>query len=126
VLPELPALPRAPTVLLLVDLINPLQFEGADRLAAPALRAATAVAALKRDAATRGVPAIYVNDNFGLWHSDFRGLCDACLRLKGAAAALVRLLPPQAHDFTVLKPRHSGMPRRCRCCSNRWGRNDWW
>jgi len=107
-LPELPALPHAHTVLLLVDLINPLQFDGAERLAEPALQAAAAVAALKRDAAARGVPAIYVNDNFGHWRSDFHGLVALCRRLQGPAAALARLLAPQARDFTVLKPRHSG------------------
>lgn len=107
-LPQLPALPRARTVLLLVDLINPLDFDGAERLAAPALQAAAAVAALKRDAAERGVPAIYVNDNFGHWRSDFRGLVAVCRRAGGAAAVLARLIAPRAADFTVLKPRHSG------------------
>ena len=103
-----PALPHARTVLLLVDLINPLQFDGAEHLAGPAVQAATAVAALKRDAAARGVPAIYVNDNFGRWHSDFRALLTDCRRQGGAAARLVQLLAPRADDFTVLKPRHSG------------------
>ena len=107
VLPELPALPRARTVLLLVDLINPLQFDGAEELAAPALQAAAAVAALKRDANARGVPTIYVNDNFGHWRSDFRGLVTLCRRLRGPAGTLARLLAPTASDFTVLKPRHS-------------------
>jgi nicotinamidase-related amidase len=108
VLPELSALPRARTVLLLVDLINPLQFGGAEELAAPALQAAAAVAALKRDANARGVPTIYVNDNFGHWRSDFRGLVALCRRLRGPAGTLARLLAPKARDFTVLKPRHSG------------------
>ena len=61
-------------MLLLVDLINPLQFDGAARLAPAALRAAAAVAALQRDARRQGVPSIYVNDNFGHWHADFRQL----------------------------------------------------
>jgi len=108
VLPELPALPRARTALLLVDMINPLQFEGAQQLAAPALQAAKALAALKREAAVRGVPSIYVNDNFGHWRSDFRSLVAHCRRLKGPAARLARLLRPESHDFAVLKPRHSG------------------
>ena len=95
-------------MLLLVDLINTLQFDGAERLAPPALQAAAAVAALKRDAAARGVPAIYVNDNFGRWHSDFRALLTECRHHGGAAARLARLLAPRAEDFTVLKPRHSG------------------
>lgn len=107
-LPHLAALPRAHTVLLLVDLVNPLDFDGADRLAPPALQAAAAVAALKRDATARGVPSIYVNDNFGHWRSDFRKLLTVCRRSRGAAATLARLLAPRDGDFTVLKPRHSG------------------
>lgn len=112
-LPALPQLalsaqvPRAETVLLLIDLINPLRFDGAENLAAPAVEAAVATAALKRELRGRGVPAVYVNDNFGDWTSDFRGLVAHCGRLKGAAASLVRQLAPEPGDLTVLKPRHS-------------------
>jgi nicotinamidase-related amidase len=108
VLPELPSLPRAHTALLLVDMINPLRFDGAAQLAAPALQAAIALAALKREAAARGVPSIYVNDNFGHWRSDFRSLVARCRRLTGPAARLARLMQPDSRDFAVLKPRHSG------------------
>ena len=94
-------------MLLLVDLINPLQFDGAARLAPAALRAAAAVAALQRDARRQGVPSIYVNDNFGRWHADFRQLVGHCRRRPGAAASLARLLAPRPQDLTVLKPRHS-------------------
>jgi nicotinamidase-related amidase len=107
VLPELPALPRAPTVLLLVDFINPLNFDGAEDLTPPALQAASAAASLKRDAAARGVPTIYVNDNFGHWQSDFRNLVQHCRRQGGPSAALARRLAPTPQDYTVLKPRHS-------------------
>jgi nicotinamidase-related amidase len=105
---ELSALPQARTVLLLIDLINPMQFDGAEQLSAPAVKAAAAVAALKRDAAARGVPAVYVNDNFGHWRSDFHGLVTLCRRLRGTSGTLARMLAPHARDFTVLKPRHSG------------------
>jgi nicotinamidase-related amidase len=99
---------RSRRALLLVDFINPLDFVGADDLAPPALRAAAATARLKRALAARGVPAIYVNDNFGHWHSDFRTLLARCRGERGAAAELVRRLAPKTRDLTVLKPRHSG------------------
>lgn len=102
-----PALPRSRVALLLVDLINPLQFDGAEDLAAPAVAAARCTAALKRRLAQQGVPAIYVNDNFGHWQSDFRGVIARCRRSGGPAAALVRLLAPRHDDLAVLKPRHS-------------------
>lgn len=101
-------LQRSPTVLLLVDVINPLQFDGAEQLAAPAVQAATRIAALKQRLAARGVAAVYVNDNFGHWRSEFAQLLARCRKLSGAPATLARRLAPDPGDFTVLKPRNSG------------------
>lgn len=100
-------LPRSPRVLLLVDFINPLQFDGAEDLAPAALRAARATAALKRRLGAEGVRTLYVNDNFGRWRSDFRGLLSTCRALPGVPGQLARLLKPGADDLMVLKPRHS-------------------
>jgi nicotinamidase-related amidase len=94
-------------VLLVIDFINPLDFDGADDLAGPAMDAAAATAALRRRLSAQGVPVVYVNDNFGHWQSDFRQLVTDCRRRKGPAATLVRRLAPQPGDLTVLKPRHS-------------------
>ena len=58
--------------LLLIDVINDLEFEGGQDLLKHALPMAEKIAALKRRARRAGVPAIYVNDNFGKWKSDFR------------------------------------------------------
>lgn len=102
------ALPPSRTVLLLVDFINPLDFDGAADLTEPAIAAARRAALLKRRLAGEGVRAIYVNDNFGHWHSDFDGLTAHCRRRGGPAAALVRSLAPRKDDLRVLKPRHSG------------------
>lgn len=100
-------LPKSQRVLLLVDFINALDFPGAEKLAAPALRAAQATAQLKRRLRAEGVVAIYANDNFGAWQSDFHGLVERCLALPGARGEIARLLHPQEDDLTVLKPRHS-------------------
>jgi nicotinamidase-related amidase len=101
-------LQRSPTVLLLVDVINPLQFDGAEDLAGPAVQAATCIAALKQKLSAEGVAVVYVNDNFGHWRSEFSELLAHCRKQPGAAAALVRRLAPGADDYTVLKPRNSG------------------
>ncbi|WP_343607636.1 isochorismatase family cysteine hydrolase [Roseateles sp.] len=95
-------------VLLLVDFINPLQFDGAEDLAPAAIEAATAAAALKRRYRRDGFCTLYVNDNFGQWRSDFHTLLRECRRGGGAAAKLARLLAPDEEDLMVLKPRHSG------------------
>jgi nicotinamidase-related amidase len=100
-------LPTSQRVLLIVDFITSLDFPGAEKLAAPALEAAKATAALKRRLAGEGVPAIYANDNYGVWQSDFHSLVSTCLGLEGAAGEIARTLYPQADDLTILKPRHS-------------------
>ncbi|HZF80280.1 MAG TPA: cysteine hydrolase, partial [Rubrivivax sp.] len=89
-------------MLLLVDVINPLDFDGAEDLAAPALQAATRIAALKRQLSEREVATVYVNDNFGHWRSEFAEVLARCRKLPGPAATLARRLAPGADDFTVL------------------------
>lgn len=100
-------LPRAHRVLLIVDMLNPLHFDGADALARPAVRAATAIALLKRQLHQEDVPALYANDNLGLWRADFDAVVARCRNCRGDAAALARRLAPLPHDLTLLKPRHS-------------------
>lgn len=100
-------LPKSQRVLLLVDFITPLDFPGADKLAGPALSAARATAALKQRLHGEGVTAIYANDNYGVWQSDFHSLVSSCLGREGEAGEIARVLYPQAHDLTILKPRHS-------------------
>jgi nicotinamidase-related amidase len=100
-------LPKSQRVLLLVDFISALDFPGAEQLAGPALAAARATAALKSRLAGEGVTAIYANDNYGVWQSDFHSLVARCLGLPGAPGEIAKLLYPQADDLTILKPRHS-------------------
>jgi len=65
--------------LLLIDLINDLDFVGGDQLLRHALPAAKKIAALKGRAKLAGIPSIYVNDNFGKWRSDLKSLISHCL-----------------------------------------------
>lgn len=100
-------LTESPTVLVLVDFINPMDFPGAENLLKGALPAAAAAARLKRRLSARGVTTIYANDNYGVWHSDFKELVKACQALPGARGEIASLLAPAECDLTVLKPRHS-------------------
>ncbi|HUR88548.1 MAG TPA: isochorismatase family cysteine hydrolase [Ramlibacter sp.] len=102
-----PRLPQAARVLLLVDFINPLNFPGSEALAPAAVAAARATAKLKERLAGKGVPTIYANDNYGVWQSDFHSLVSTCLGMDGPPGEIAKLLYPQAHDITILKPRHS-------------------
>lgn len=94
--------------LLLVDVINELEFPGAAKLYPRALPMARRLAALKARAAAARVPCIYVNDNFGQWRSDFRTLVERCLGGGSRGQAVARLLAPSEDDYFVLKPMHSG------------------
>jgi nicotinamidase-related amidase len=101
------ALDPSPTVLLLVDFINPLRFPGATDLAHSAVEAARCAAGLRRRLKAKGCRTIYANDNYGRWTADFQQLWHHCAALKGNAGELARRMAPQARDFTLLKPRHS-------------------
>jgi len=92
---------------LLIDVINDLEFEGGDRLLPQALAMAERLAALAARARRAGVPVIYANDNFGRWRSDFRVLLERCLHEDVRGRPLAERLRPQPEDYVVLKPKHS-------------------
>ena len=98
----------SPVVLVLIDVINDLEFEGGEALAAQALPMAERLAALARRAREAGVPVVYVNDNFGKWRSDFRRQLEHVLHDGVRGQRLAELLAPQEDDYFVLKPKHSG------------------
>jgi len=94
--------------LLIIDMINAFDFEGAAAMLPRALAAARATAALKQRARRAGVPVVYVNDNFGRWRSDFRSILQHCLRPEVPGRPIAELLKPDEDDYFVLKPKHSG------------------
>ena len=98
----------SPVALLLIDTINDLEFADGARLLRYALPMAKRIAALKRRAADVGIPAIYVNDNFGRWRSDFRLLVAHCVDDGVRGRPVAELLMPDENDYFVLKPKHSG------------------
>lgn len=94
--------------LVLIDVINALDFPRGGRLLRYALPAARRIARLKARARRAGVPVIYVNDNFGRWRSDFKAHVHHCLENETKGGPMVRLLVPDDDDYFVLKPKHSG------------------
>jgi nicotinamidase-related amidase len=99
--------------LLLIDVINDLEFEGGESLARHARPAANHLAELKRRAHAAGVPCIYANDNYGRWRSDFAAQVDHCLNGNSRGAFLAKVLRPDPDDYFVLKPMHSGFYQTC-------------
>ena len=100
--------PVAGTALLLIDVVNDLAFDGSGPLVTQAEAMAAPLAQLKRRATTAGVPTIYINDNFGQWRSDFRRTVAHCIARSSPGHRVSRRLRPTAHDYFVLKPKHSG------------------
>lgn len=98
---------NAGVVLLLVDVINPLEFDGAENLQRHALPMARRLAELKARCTAAGIPSIYANDNFGRWRSDFPRLVASCLQPDVRGHELVERLKPDEDDYFILKPRHS-------------------
>jgi len=93
--------------LLLIDVINDMDFPESDQLIKHALPAAHRIKALQARARALNIPSIYVNDNFGKWRSDFSALLKHCLEDDVVGRPVTQLLKPQETDYFVLKPKHS-------------------
>jgi nicotinamidase-related amidase len=95
------------TALLLVDVVNDLDFPGSDAIVQQAVPMARRLATLKKRASRAGIPSIYINDNFGKWRSDFRHLIDHCTQDDVPGREVATILQPTEDDYFVLKPKHS-------------------
>lgn len=98
---------KAAVALLLVDVINDLEWPGGEDLARYAMPMARRLRALKARARAHGIPSVYVNDNFGRWQADLGHLLAHCLEHDVRGRPMVELLAPEADDYFVLKPKHS-------------------
>lgn len=94
--------------LVLIDVINDLEFPEGDQILRHAKRMARQIAGLSRRARESQIPVIYVNDNFGRWRSDFTAQVDHCLHDGVRGEEIAKLLQPAKDDYFVLKPKHSG------------------
>jgi len=99
---------KSEVALLLIDVINDLEFPEGDQLLQHALPMAHRIAALKAQARREGIPVVYVNDNFGRWRSDFNAQVEHCLKDGVRGQPVVEHLRPGEDDYFVLKPKHSG------------------
>ena len=98
---------NSPVVLVLIDVINDLEWDGADQMLPRVKPMALRIAKLKKRAKAAGIPVIYANDNFGKWKSDFNRVVEHCLEDGVKGEELVRILEPDDDDYFVLKPKHS-------------------
>lgn len=99
---------RSAIALILIDVINDLEFEGGKQMLQFAKQMAPRLARLKQRAYAKKIPVIYVNDNFGKWQSDFHAQVRHCLEDGVRGEPIVRMLEPTPDDYYILKPKHSG------------------
>jgi nicotinamidase-related amidase len=99
---------KSPVALVMIDVINALDFDHGPQLLEQALPMAHSIAAIKRRAKRAGIPAVYANDNFGRWQSDLNQVLDHVLHDGVPGQPLAEILHPEDDDYFVLKPKHSG------------------
>ena len=99
---------KCETALVLIDVINDLEFPEAEGMLEDAIAMAKNLRRLAQRARKAKVPVVYVNDNFGRWRSDFRQTIEHCGSRKSRGREIVRMLKPAKRDYFVLKPKHSG------------------
>ena len=101
-------MPRARTVLLILDMISDFDFPDGEAVLRAARRIAPRIVALKARAAKARIPTIYVNDNLGRWRSDVKALVSRCASDQALGCDVVQQIAPNDDDFVLLKPKHSG------------------
>jgi nicotinamidase-related amidase len=99
---------KSKAALLLIDVINDLDFAGAEAIQRSAQPVARRICSLATRARAARMPVIYVNDNFGKWQSDWRAQVEFCSRPESRGRKIVEILRPLETDYFVLKPKHSG------------------
>ena len=98
---------KSGVALVIIDMINDLEFPGGDRLVKSALPVAERILELKKRARQADIPVIYANDNFGKWQSDFKTQVEHCLTDGVRGEPLAKLLRPAEDDYFILKPKQS-------------------
>ncbi|MDB5696721.1 MAG: cysteine hydrolase [Sphingomonas bacterium] len=100
--------PGGRAALLIIDMINRLDFAGADALRPAAEAAGERILDLREQASASGVPVIYVNDNHGDWHGDRAVIVERATGDDSPGRELARRLRPRDEDLFVMKPQFSG------------------
>jgi nicotinamidase-related amidase len=98
----------ATAALLIIDMINPLDFDGAAPLAEAAAGIIEPILKLRSAADAAGLPIVYVNDNHGEWHAEPSQIVDDLVASDRPGSAMAERLRPRRSDYFVTKPQLSG------------------
>lgn len=96
---------RGGAALLIIDMINCFDFTGGEVLRTRAEGIVGTIGKLRREMAKARAPVVYVNDNFGEWHSEKSKLI---ARARKHDRKIVGKLAPKEDDYFIIKPQFSG------------------
>jgi nicotinamidase-related amidase len=99
--------PPGNTALLILDMITEMDFRGASPMRRDVDGVARTILKLRNAADKARLPVIYVNDNFGEWHSERYRLVERALGSDDGREFVARLAPRDG-DYFVIKPQFSG------------------
>lgn len=85
--------------LLIIDVINDLEFADGEKVLPWALKLTVPLAKFRRRARDAGIPVIYVNDNFGHWRSSFAEVYGYCTRKSARGRVVAKRLKPSLDDY---------------------------
>jgi nicotinamidase-related amidase len=109
------------TALLIVDMINDFNFPEADDLLREAQATAEIIARLRDDADRAGMPVVYVNDNYGQWHSERDRIIDYCRERSPDTRAIPDRLPPATRtSSSSSRSSPASIPPISPCCCRSW------
>ena len=98
---------KTDTALLIVDVLNDLEFPGGEMVLPWAQRMVERLAPLLEKARKAGIPIVYANDNFGQWRSNFADVYREATREGARGREIAKALKPAESDLFILKPKHS-------------------
>ncbi|GGF24483.1 putative isochorismatase family protein YaaI [Halobacillus andaensis] len=94
------------TALLIIDMINKMDFNGGEDLLEHSKDIVGPINELRKQAKQNGMPVIYVNDNFNLWQDNVDELIQECKH--GPGETIINEVLPEENDYFIIKPKHSG------------------
>ena len=94
--------------LLIIDMINPLDFDGAEPLRRAADAIVEPILGLRGAADAADLPVVYVNDNHADWRSDSSQLVRDIVDSDKPGHRIAERLQPRERDYFVVKPQLSG------------------
>jgi nicotinamidase-related amidase len=97
-----------PTALLIIDMLNTFDFDGAEPLVEATRTIVDPINRLRQAARAAGSPVIYVNDNYNRWSDERSDLIAWLTRDEARGRDIARAILPADDDYFVIKPEASG------------------